>query len=141
MSGDVAIVGVGLHPFGRFPGVTAIEMGAVAIRRALADAGVEWRDIGFAFAGSYEVDNPDAVVALIGPHRHPLHRRVQRLRDRGERALRSRRRRSASVSTGSASRSGWTSTCPARSARIRASTRARSGTATSGSSSPRSSSG
>ena len=41
-------------------------MGAIAIRRALADAGVEWRDIQFAFAGSYEVDNPDAVVALLG---------------------------------------------------------------------------
>jgi acetyl-CoA acetyltransferase len=63
---DVAIVGVGLHPFGRFPGVSGIEMGAVAIRRALADAGVEWRDIQFAFAGSYEIDNPDAVVALLG---------------------------------------------------------------------------
>src|SRR5207344_1183933 len=63
---DVAIVGVGLHPFGRFPDLTAIDMGAIAIRRALADAGVEWRDIQFAFAGSYEVDNPDAVVALLG---------------------------------------------------------------------------
>jgi len=63
---DVAIVGVGLHPFGRFPGVSAIEMGAIAIRRALADASVEWRDIQFAFGGSYEVDNPDAVVALMG---------------------------------------------------------------------------
>ena len=62
---DVAIVGVGLHPFGRFP-VSAIEMGAIAVRRALADAGVEWREIQFAFAGSYEVDNPDAVVALLG---------------------------------------------------------------------------
>jgi len=41
-------------------------MGAVAIRKALADAGVEWKDIEFAFAGSYEVDNPDAVVALMG---------------------------------------------------------------------------
>ena len=66
MNGEVAIVGVGLHPFGRFKDMTAIDMGAVAIRRALADAGVEWRDIGFAFAGSYEVDNPDAVVALMG---------------------------------------------------------------------------
>jgi acetyl-CoA acetyltransferase len=63
---DVAIIGVGLHPFGRFPGVSAIEMGAVAIRNALADASVEWRDIQFAFGGSYEVDNPDAVVALLG---------------------------------------------------------------------------
>ena len=63
---DVAIVGVGLHPFGRFAGVSAIQMGAIAVRNALADAGVAWRDIQFAFAGSYEVDNPDAVVALLG---------------------------------------------------------------------------
>jgi len=63
---DVAIVGVGLHPFGRFPGVSGIEMGAIAARRALDDAGVQWRDIQFAFGGSYEVDNPDAVVALLG---------------------------------------------------------------------------
>jgi acetyl-CoA acetyltransferase len=64
---DVAIIGVGLHPFGRFgDDVTGIDMGAVAIRRALADAGVEWRQIQFAFGGSYEVDNPDAVVALMG---------------------------------------------------------------------------
>src|SRR5262249_56607687 len=63
---DVAIVGVGLHPFGRFADRTGIDMGAIAIRRALADAGVEWRDIQFAFAGSYEIDNPDAVVALMG---------------------------------------------------------------------------
>jgi acetyl-CoA C-acetyltransferase len=63
---EVAVVGVGLHPFGRHPGVTGIEMGAIAIRRALADAGVEWKDIQFAFAGSYEIDNPDAVVALLG---------------------------------------------------------------------------
>jgi acetyl-CoA acetyltransferase len=66
MSMDVAIVGVGLHPFGRFGETTGIEMGAVAIRNALADAGVKWDDIQFAFAGSYEIDNPDAVVALLG---------------------------------------------------------------------------
>jgi len=63
---DVAIIGVGLHPFGRFPGVSAIDMGAIAIRRALADAGVAWKDIQFAFGGSYEIDNPDAVVARMG---------------------------------------------------------------------------
>src|SRR5258708_24798931 len=63
---DVAIVGVGLPPFGRFPGLSGIEMGAIAVRRALADAAVEWRDIQFAFAGSYEIDNPDAVVAFLG---------------------------------------------------------------------------
>src|SRR4029078_685395 len=71
MSMDVAIVGVGLHPFGRFGETTGIEMGAVAIRNALADAGVKWDDIQFAFAGSYEIDNPDAVVALLGLTRIP----------------------------------------------------------------------
>ncbi len=63
---DVAIIGVGLHPFGRFPGTSAIEMGAVAARRALADAGLAWTDVQFAFGGSYEVDNPDAVVNFLG---------------------------------------------------------------------------
>jgi len=67
MSNHVAIIGVGLHPFGRFgDDVTGIDMGAVAIRRALADAGIEWRQVQFAFGGSYEVDNPDAVVAFMG---------------------------------------------------------------------------
>ena len=82
---SVAIIGVGLHPFGRFADMTAIDMGVVAIRRALADVGVEWRDIQFVFVGSYEVDNPDAVVGCRA-HRHPVHRRVQRLRDGSERA-------------------------------------------------------
>ena len=63
---DVAIIGVGLHPFGRFPGTSAIEMGAKAARSALADAGITWKDVQFAFAGSYEVDNPDAVVNYLG---------------------------------------------------------------------------
>jgi acetyl-CoA acetyltransferase len=63
---DVAIIGVGLHPFGRFGNKSAIEMGADAVRLALGDAGVEWKDIQFAFGGSFEVDNPDAVVSLLG---------------------------------------------------------------------------
>ncbi|RDI45027.1 thiolase family protein [Nocardia mexicana] len=62
---DVAIIGVGLHPFGRFP-KTAIEMGAEAIQLALSDAGVRWQDIQFGFGGSYEVSNPDAVTRLVG---------------------------------------------------------------------------
>ena len=63
---DVAIIGVGIHPFGRFGTKSAIQMGAEAIRSALADATVEWKDIQFAFGGSCEVDNPDAVVGLLG---------------------------------------------------------------------------
>jgi acetyl-CoA acetyltransferase len=41
-------------------------MGAMAARLALKDAGIEWRDVQFAFGGSYEVDNPDAVVNELG---------------------------------------------------------------------------
>jgi len=66
VSTDVAIAGVGLHPFGRFPGVPALQMAADAVRAALADAGMVWGDVQVAFAGSYEVDNPDAVVSLLG---------------------------------------------------------------------------
>jgi acetyl-CoA acetyltransferase len=35
----VAIAGVGIHPFGRFPGVTNTEMGVHAVRAALTEAG------------------------------------------------------------------------------------------------------
>jgi acetyl-CoA acetyltransferase len=66
MSADVAIVGVGLHPFGRHPAKSAIQMGAAATRAALADAGVKWTDIQFAYGGSYEVDNPDSIVNQLG---------------------------------------------------------------------------
>ncbi|QIX50641.1 thiolase family protein [Rhodococcus sp. DMU1] len=63
---DVAIIGVGLHPFGRFGTKSAIEMAADAIQLALADAGVAWKDIQFGIGGSYEVDNTDAVTRLVG---------------------------------------------------------------------------
>lgn len=63
---DVAIIGVGLHPFGRFGEKSAIDMGADAIRAALADAGARWSDVQFGFGGSFEVDNPDAVTSRLG---------------------------------------------------------------------------
>ncbi|MEU4650271.1 thiolase family protein [Nocardia fluminea] len=62
---DVAIIGIGIHPFGRFQ-KSAIEMGADAIQSALTDAGIQWKDIQFGFGGSYEVSNPDAVTRLVG---------------------------------------------------------------------------
>jgi acetyl-CoA acetyltransferase len=63
---DIAIIGVGLHPFGRYEDRSALEMGAVAIGRALRDAGVEWSDVGSLYAGSLEVANPEAVTGLAG---------------------------------------------------------------------------
>jgi acetyl-CoA acetyltransferase len=63
---DVAIIGVGLHPFGRFGAKSAIDMAADAVRAACSDASVEWKDVQFAFGGSFEVDNPDAVIGRLG---------------------------------------------------------------------------
>ncbi|MFE5478456.1 MULTISPECIES: thiolase family protein [Nocardia] len=66
MTNEVAIIGVGMHPFGRFEGKTAMQMGTDAIRAALTDAGLEWRDVQFAVGGSWEVANPDAIVGMMG---------------------------------------------------------------------------
>src|SRR3546814_15167604 len=63
---DVAIIGVGLHPFGRFGDKSAFDMGADAVQMALEDAGVEWRDIQFAFGGSWEAAQTDPLTGLLG---------------------------------------------------------------------------
>jgi acetyl-CoA acetyltransferase len=63
---EVAIVGVGLHPFGRYPGKSAMEMGENAVYEAITDAGVTWEDIQALFAGSMEVKNPEGIVGLLG---------------------------------------------------------------------------
>jgi len=65
-SPEVAIIGVGLHPFGRYDDRSALEMGAVAIHRALRDAGVDWKQVRSLYAGSLEVSNPEAVTGLVG---------------------------------------------------------------------------
>jgi acetyl-CoA acetyltransferase len=49
---DVRITGVGLHPFGRFQGSTGTDMGVVAVRAALAEAGVGASDVEAAFCGT-----------------------------------------------------------------------------------------
>ena len=68
MSGgdDVAIVGAGIHQFGRHDGVTGLEMGAIAARRALAGAGITWQDIDFAAGGSDAAGNADTSVSILG---------------------------------------------------------------------------
>src|SRR3954470_10812750 len=66
MSEDVAVVGTGLHPFGRHPGLSGLEMAAIAAREACADAGVKWEDIGFAAGGSDAAGNADTLVSVLG---------------------------------------------------------------------------
>jgi acetyl-CoA C-acetyltransferase len=63
---DVAIVGIGMHPFGRHEGVSGMEQGAHAVREACKNAGVEWQDIQFAFGGSSAAGAPDTMVSQLG---------------------------------------------------------------------------
>ncbi len=51
MSG-VVVTGVGLHPFGRFEGVSTTDMGVVAVRAALHEAGVGKGGFQAAFCGT-----------------------------------------------------------------------------------------
>ncbi|MFL6025160.1 MAG: lipid-transfer protein [Marmoricola sp.] len=50
MSHDVAIAGVGMHPWGKW-GKNFVEYGVVAARAALADAGVAWADVDLIVGG------------------------------------------------------------------------------------------
>ncbi len=45
MTGDVAVLGAGMHPWGKW-GRSFVEYGTAAARAALADADVDWREIG-----------------------------------------------------------------------------------------------
>jgi acetyl-CoA acetyltransferase len=63
---DVAIVGIGIHPFGRTPARSGLQQGAVAARAALADAGCAWRDMQFAYGGSFSAGSADALVNELG---------------------------------------------------------------------------
>jgi acetyl-CoA acetyltransferase len=46
MKHDVAVLGVGMHPWGKW-GRSFVDYGLVAARAALTDAGLDWRDVGF----------------------------------------------------------------------------------------------
>ncbi len=63
---DVAIVGIGIHPFGRTESLTGLEQGVHAARGAIADAGVEWSDIEFAYGGTGAAEKPDSMVSKLG---------------------------------------------------------------------------
>ncbi|MGW9071110.1 lipid-transfer protein [Streptomyces yangpuensis] len=45
MSADVAVLGAGMHPWGKW-GRSFVEYGRTAARAALADAGLDWTDVG-----------------------------------------------------------------------------------------------
>jgi acetyl-CoA C-acetyltransferase len=62
----MAIVGIGIHPFGRFDS-TAQQMALSAIGDALADAGVRWADVEVAVGGSLDGGQADVMVGALGP--------------------------------------------------------------------------
>jgi acetyl-CoA C-acetyltransferase len=61
-----AIVGIGIHPFGRHDGVSGRAQGAYALRQALSDAGITWPDVQCAFGGSVAAGGADTLVAELG---------------------------------------------------------------------------
>ncbi|MEM7740576.1 MAG: thiolase family protein, partial [Pseudomonadota bacterium] len=64
MSG-VYIVGAGIHPFGRSD-LSGLDQGVYAVREALADAGVTWEQMQFAFGGSIAGGDADAMLPRLG---------------------------------------------------------------------------
>ena len=66
MTDDVAIVGIGMHQFGRHEGVEGLDQGVVSVRRALADSGMQWADMQFAFGGSQAAGAADTMVSKLG---------------------------------------------------------------------------
>ncbi|MBU4564921.1 MAG: lipid-transfer protein [Proteobacteria bacterium] len=50
---DVSIVGVGMHPWGKFPEKTFVDLGVKAVGDALKDSGVPWKAIQAIGSGIY----------------------------------------------------------------------------------------
>jgi acetyl-CoA acetyltransferase len=65
---QVAIVGMGLHPWGVWPDKSMAELGTFAIQKALDDAGLNWRQVDAMVAGAYLWMSQQAGVpgALMG---------------------------------------------------------------------------
>lgn len=49
---EVAVVGVGIHPFGRFGDKSYVDMGIEAVEEALKDANMEWKEIQVSFCAA-----------------------------------------------------------------------------------------
>jgi len=50
---EVAIIGIGMHPWGKFSQKSFIDLGVDAIAKALADANIEWKKIETICSGIY----------------------------------------------------------------------------------------
>jgi acetyl-CoA C-acetyltransferase len=63
---DVAILGIGIHPFGRHDAVSGRQQATHAIREALKDASLDWSDMQFAVGGSKDGGDADTLVSDLG---------------------------------------------------------------------------
>jgi acetyl-CoA acetyltransferase len=74
---DVIVLGVGLHPFGRYPDLSIEDLGREAALAALDDAGIEFKDIQAGFLGRVGGTGPPVgvgmrVFAELGQHGIPI---------------------------------------------------------------------
>ncbi|WP_226365037.1 thiolase family protein [Pseudonocardia sp. ICBG162] len=63
---EVAVVGIGMHRFGRTPGVSGRAQAVHAARAALADCGLRFSDMQFGFGGSHSAGDADTLVSELG---------------------------------------------------------------------------
>jgi len=63
---EVAIVGIGMHRFGRTDGVSGRAQAVHAAREALRDAGLRFSDMRFGFGGSHSAGDADTLVSELG---------------------------------------------------------------------------
>jgi acetyl-CoA acetyltransferase len=75
---DVFVLGVGLHPWGRFPETSWVEMGSRVIREAVADAGLRWPDVeamacgAMQWGGSTGIRAGNTLAAAVGETGIPI---------------------------------------------------------------------
>ena len=50
---EVAVIGVGMHPWGKFPNKNFLDLGVEATNAALKDAGMEWTDLQAVVSGEW----------------------------------------------------------------------------------------
>lgn len=77
MSDEVVVLGVGLHPFGRFPEKTIEDLGREAGLAALDEAGIDFKDVEVGFLGRVGGSGPPVGVGLrmfgeLGQHGLPI---------------------------------------------------------------------
>ena len=60
------IAGVGIHPFGRTAGASGLDQAVVAVRAALADAGLDWNQVEVVYGGSQAAGFADSLLPRMG---------------------------------------------------------------------------